>query len=138
MQLAGARSYAWTTGADGAVSGNALAGDYRISTDAQPGRMWFVRLPGQEVVLGPVSGSATLEVDVSSPLEALWVERGVAASPTSSDRPGPRGEGQLLFGVERSALFDGLAPGTWTVVGLRRGVPVLKTVQLPGSTRLSL
>ena len=138
VQLAGARSYAWTAGADGTVSGNALAGDYRISTDAQPGRMWFGRLPGQEVVLGPASGSASLEVDVSSPLEALWVERGTAAPPTSSERPGPRGEGQLVFGVERSARFDGLALGTWTVVGLRRGVPVLKTVQLSGSTRLSL
>ena len=138
VQLAGARSYAWTAGADGTVSGNALAGDYRISTDAQPGRMWFACLPGPEVVLGPASGSASLEVEVSSPLEALWVERGVAASPTSSERPGPRGEGQLLFGVERSARFDGLAPGTWTVVGLRQGVPVLKTVQITGSTRLSL
>ena len=66
------------------------------------------------------------------------MERGVAASPASSERPGPRGEGQLLFRVERSARFDGLSPGTWTVVGLRQGVPVLKTVQVTGSTRLSL
>lgn len=138
VQLAGARSYAWTTGADGAASGNALAGDYRISTDAQPGRMWFVRLPGREVVLGPTTGSASLEIDVSSPLEALWIERGIAAAPDSASRPGPRGEGQLVFGVDRSARFDGLTPGTWTVVGLRQGAPLTRTVQVSGSTRLSL
>ena len=138
VQLAGARTYAWTTGPDGTVSGKALAGDYRVSTDAQPGRVWFVRLPANEVVLGPASGSATLEVDVSAPLEALWVERGVVPPPTSTERPGPRGEGQLLFGVERSARFDGLSPGTWTVVGLRQGTPVLRTVQVSGATRLSL
>jgi hypothetical protein len=138
VQLAGARSYAWTTGPDGRVSGNALAGDYRISTDAQPGRVWFVRLPAQEVVLGATSGSASLEVDVSVPLEALWIERGMGVAPPSSERPGPRGEGQLLFRVDRSARFDGLTPGTWTVVGLRQGAPVTRTVQVSGSTRLSL
>jgi hypothetical protein len=138
VQLAGARSYAWTAGPDGTATGNALAGGYRVSTDAQPGRVWFVRLPATEVVLGPVSGSATLEVDLSAPLEALWVERGVAPPPAPTERPGPRGEGQLLFGVERSARFDGLSPGTWTVVGLRHGTPVLRTVQVSGATRLSL
>ena len=139
VQLAGARTYAWTTGADGTVEGKALAGEYRVSTDGQPGRVWFVRLPAaQEVVLGPASGSATLEVDVSAPVEALWVERGVASPPTSTERPGPRGEGQLVFGVQRSARFDGLKPGTWTVVGLRQGTPVMRTVQVSGATRLSL
>jgi hypothetical protein len=138
VQLAGARSYGWTAGPDGTAKGNALAGDYRISTDAQPGRMWFVRLPAQEVVLGAASGSASLEVDVSAPLEALWVERGATAAPTSTERPGPRGEGQLVFGVDRSARFDGLTPGTWTVIGLRQGIPVVRTVQVSGSTRLLL
>jgi len=138
VQLSGGRSQTWTTGEDGTASGKAVAGDYRVSTDAQPGRVWFVRLPGPEVVLGPASGSASLEVDVSTPLEALWVERGVAQPPTSSERPGPRTEGQLVFGVDRSARFDGLSPGTWTVVGVRQGAPVLKTIQVSGSTRLSL
>jgi len=138
VELAGARSYAWTVGPDGTAKGSALAGDYRISTDAQPGRMWFVRLPAQEVVLGAVSGSASLEVDVSAPLEALWVERGATATPTSTERPGPRGEGQLVFRVDRTARFDGLTPGTWTVIGLRQGTPVVKTVQVSGSTRLLL
>ena len=138
VHLAGARSYGWTAGPDGTAKGNALAGDYRISTDAQPGRMWFVRLPAQEVVLGPASGAASLEVDVTAPLEALWVERGATAAPASAERPGPRGEGQLVFGVDRSARFDGLAPGTWTVIGLRQGTPVVKTVQVSGSTRLLL
>ena len=138
VQLSGARSHSWTTGEDGTVNGKALAGEYRVSTDAQPGRVWFVRLPGPEVVLGPASGSASLEVDVVAPLEALWIEPGVAQPPTSSERPGPRTEGQLLFGVDRSARFDGLTPGTWTVVGVRQGAPVLRTVQVSGSTRLSL
>jgi hypothetical protein len=100
--------------------------------------MWFVRLPGREVVLGPTTGSASLEIDVSSPLEALWIERGIPAAPGSGGRPGPRGEGQLVFGVDRSARFDGLTPGTWTVVGLRQGAPLSRTVQVSGSTRLSL
>jgi len=138
VQLTGPRSYAWTTGGDGAASGTALAGEYRVSTDAQPGRVWFVRLPAEEVVLGPASGSASLEVDVSAPLEALWIERGVAQPPTPTERPGPRSEGQLLFGVDRSARFEGLSPGTWTVVGVRHGEALLKTVQVSGSTRLSL
>jgi len=138
VKLSGARSYAWTTGEDGTVSGKVLAGEYRVSTDAQPGRVWFVRLPAQEVVLGPSSGSASLEVEVSAPLEALWIERGVVQPPASTERPGPRGEGQLVFGVDRSARFDGLRPGTWTVVGLRQGTPVLRTLQITGSTRLSL
>jgi hypothetical protein len=138
VQLSGARTYAWTTGEDGTVGGKALAGEYRVSTDAQPGRVWFVRLPSQEVVLGPASGSASLEVDVLAPLEALWIERGVAQPPISSERPGPRTEGQLVFGVDRSARFDGLTPGTWTVVGVRQGAPVLRTLQITGSTRLSL
>jgi len=138
VQLSGVRSYSWTTGEDGSVSGKALAGEYRVSTDAQPGRVWFVRLPAEAVVLGPASGSASLDVDVSAPFEALWIERGVAQAPSSSDRPGPRTEGQLVFGVDRSARFDGLAPGTWTVVGMRQGAPVVRTVQVSGSTRLSL
>ena len=138
VQLSGTRSYAWTTGEDGSVSGKALAGEYRVSTDAQPGRVWFIRLPAENVVLGPASGSASLEVDVSAPLEALWIERGVAQAPSSSERPGPRTEGQLVFGVDRSARFDGLTAGTWTVVGLRQGAPVVRTVQVSGSTRLSL
>jgi hypothetical protein len=138
VQLSGVRSYAWTTGDDGSVSGKALAGEYRVSTDAQPGRVWFVQLPAEGVVLGPASGSASLEVDVSAPFEALWIERGVAQAPTSSERPGPRTEGQLVFGVDRSVRFDGLAPGTWTVVGLRQGAPLVRTVQVSGSTRLSL
>ena len=100
--------------------------------------MWFVRLPAPEVVLGPASGSASLEVEVSAPLEALWIERGVAQPPAPGERPGPRTEGQLVFGVDRSARFDGLSPGTWTVVGVRQGAPVLRTVQVSGSTRLSL
>jgi hypothetical protein len=100
--------------------------------------VWFVRLPAAEVVLGSRAGAASLEVDLAAPMEALWVEKGIAAEPVSSERPGPRGEGQLLFGVERSARFDGLSPGTWTVVGLRQGTPVLRTVQVSGATRLSL
>jgi len=138
VQLSGARSYVWSTGEDGTAGGKALAGEYRVSTDAQPGRVWFVRLPAPEVVLGPASGSASLEVEVSAPLEALWIERGVAQPPAPGERPGPRTEGQLVFGVDRSARFDGLSPGTWTVVGLRQGAPVLRTVQVSGSTRLSL
>jgi hypothetical protein len=138
VQLTGGRSYAWTTGEDGSVSGKALAGEYRVTTDAQAGRVWFVRLPAHDLVLGPASGSSSLEVDVSAPLEALWIERGVANAPVSSERPGPRAEGQLVFGVDRSARFDGLAPGTWTVVGMRQGAPVVRTVQVSGSTRLSL
>ena len=138
VQLSGTRSYAWTTGDDGSVSGKALAGEYRVSTDAQPGRVWFVRLPAENVVLGPASGSASLEVDVSAPLEALWIERGVVPAPTSSERPGPRTEGQLVFGVDRSVRFDGLTAGTWTVVGMREGAPGVRTVQVSGSTRLSL
>ena len=138
VQLSGARSYVWSTGEDGTAGGKALAGEYRVSTDAQPGRVWFLRLPAPEVVLGPASGSASLEVEVSTPLEALWIERGVAQPPAPGERPGPRTEGQLVFGVDRSARFDGLSPGTWTVVGLRQGAPVLRTVQVSGSTRLSL
>ncbi|HEY3587025.1 MAG TPA: carboxypeptidase-like regulatory domain-containing protein, partial [Myxococcaceae bacterium] len=138
VQLSGARSYAWTTGEDGSVSGKALAGEYRVSTDAHPGRVWFVQLPAEGVVLGPASGSASLEVDVSAPLEALWIERGLAQAPTSGERPGPRTEGQLVFGVDSSVRFDGLAPGTWTVVGMRQGAPLVRTVQVSGSTRLSL
>ena len=138
VQLSGARNYVWSTGEDGTAGGKALAGEYRVSTDAQPGRVWFVRLPAPEVVLGPASGSASLEVEVSTPLEALWIERGVAQPPAPGERPGPRTEGQLMFGVDRSARFDGLSPGTWTVVGLRQGAPVLRTVQVSGSTRLSL
>jgi len=138
VQLAGARTYSWTTEPDGTVSGKALAGEYRATTDAQPRRVWFVRLPAEEVLLGSGPGSASLEVDVGAPLEALWVEKGVAAESMSSERPGPRGEGQLLFGVERSARFDGLSPGTWTVVGLRQGMAVQRTVQVSGPTRLSL
>jgi len=138
VQLVGVRTYDWTTGPDGTVSGKALAGEYRASTDAQPGRVWFVRLPAAEVLLGSGPGAASLEVDVDAPLEALWVEKGIAAGPVSSDRPGPRGEGQLLFGVERSARFDGLSPGSWTVVGLRQGTAVVRTVQVSGATRLSL
>jgi hypothetical protein len=138
VQLAGARSYAWTASPDGTAKGSALAGDYRISTDAQPGRMWFVRLPAQDVVLGAAAGSASLEIDASAPLEALWVERGATGAPASTERPGPRGEGQLVFGVDRSARFEGLTPGTWTVIGLRQGIPVVKTVQVSGSTRLLL
>jgi hypothetical protein len=138
VQLSGARSYAWTTGEDGSVSGKALAGEYRVSTDAHPGRVWFVQLPAEGVVLGPASGSASLEVDVSAPLEALWIERGLAQAPTSGERPGPRTEGQLVFGVDSSVRFDGLAPGTWTVVGMRQAAPLVRTVQVSGSTRLSL
>ena len=138
VQLTGLRTYAWTTGPEGTVEGKVLAGDYRASTDAQPGRVWFVRLPAPEVVLGPASGSASLEVDLSAPVEVIWVERGNAPPPVSAERPGPRGEGQLLFGAERSARFDGLTPGTWTVVGLRQGVPVVRSLQIAGPTRLSL
>ena len=138
VQLAGPRTYAWTTDANGTTGGNALAGDYRASTDAQPGRVWFVRLPASEVVLGAPVGSAALEVSLEAPVEALWVERGATGAPSVGARPGPRGEGQLLFGVKRTARFEGLAPGTWTVVALRRGKPVLRMVQVPGTTRLSL
>jgi hypothetical protein len=77
-------------------------------------------------------------VELSAPVEALWVEKGAAPPQVSSDHPGPRGEGQLFFGVEGSARFDGLSSGTWTVVGLRQGVPVVRTVQVTGPTRLSL
>src|SRR5262249_45159016 len=45
VQLTGLRTYTWTTGPEGTVEGRALAGDYRASTDAHPGRVWFVRLP---------------------------------------------------------------------------------------------
>ncbi|HSP20287.1 MAG TPA: hypothetical protein VLQ79_12275, partial [Myxococcaceae bacterium] len=76
VQLAGIRTYAWTTDADGATGGKALAGDYRVSTDAQPGRVWFVRLPASELVLGAPAGSATLEVSLDAPVEALWIEKG--------------------------------------------------------------
>ena len=138
VQLTGLRTYTWTTGPEGTVEGRALAGDYRASTDAHPGRVWFVQLPASELVLGPASGGWSLEVELSAPVEALWVEKGGAPPQISSDHPGPRGEGQLLFGVERSARFDGLSAGTWTVVGLRQGVPVLRTVQVSGPTRLSL
>ena len=138
VQLTGPRTYAWTTGPEGTVEGRALAGDYRASTDAHPGRVWFVRLPVPELVLGPASGAWSLEVELSAPVEALWVEKGAAAPQVSSDHPGPRGEGQLFFGVERSARFDGLSSGTWTVVGLRQGVPVVRTVEVTGPTRLSL
>ena len=138
VQLAGARTYAWTTDANGTTGGNALAGDYRASTDAQPGRVWLVRLPASEVVLGAPVGSAALEVSLEAPVEALWVERGATGAPSVGARPGPRGEGQLLFGVKRAARFEGLAPGTWTVVALRRGKPVLRTDPGPGTTRLSL
>jgi hypothetical protein len=138
VQLTGLRTYAWTTGPEGTVEGRALAGDYRASTDAHPGRVWFVRLPVPELVLGPASGAGSLEVELSAPVEALWVEKGAAPPQISSDHPGPRGEGQVLFGVERSARFDGLGAGTWTVVGLRQGVPVVRTVQVSGPTRLSL
>jgi len=138
VQLTGPRTYAWTTGPEGTVEGKALAGDYRVTVDAQPGRVWFVRLPAPEIVLGAAAGSASLEVEVTTPVEALWVEKGTASEPLSTERPGPRGEGQLLFGVERSARFDGLSPGTWTVVGMRQGVPALRIVQVAGPTRLSL
>lgn len=138
VQLAGLRTYAWTTGPDGTVSGTALAGDYRASTDARPGRVWFVRLPTPEVVLGGGVGAATLEVDLDRPVEALWVEKGAVSGPVQTERPGPRGEGQLLFGVDRSARFDGLSPGTWTVVGLRQGAWLQRTVQVSGPTRVSL
>jgi hypothetical protein len=138
VQLTGLRAYTWTTGPEGTVEGRALAGDYRASTDAHPGRVWFVRLPVPELVLGPASGAWSLEVELSAPVEALWVEKGAAPPQVSSDHPGPRGEGQLLFGVERSARFDGLSSGTWTVVGLRQGAPVLRTVQVSGPTRISL
>jgi len=138
VQLAGLRSYSWTTGEDGTVVARALAGEYSASTEAQPGRVWFVRVPSAGIVLGGGPGAASLEVDVDAPVEALWVEKGAVAGPISSERPGPRGEGQLLFGVERSARFDGLSPGTWTVVGLRQGTKVLRTVQVSGATRLSL
>jgi hypothetical protein len=138
VQLAGPRTYAWTTGADGTAGGQTLAGDYRVSTDAQPGRVWFVRLPASELVLGGPAGSATLEVSLDAPVEALWVEKGTVGAPAASERPGPHGEGQLLFGVKRSARFEGLSPGTWTVVAVRRGKAVLRTVQVPGATRLAL
>jgi len=138
VQLAGVRTYSWSTGPDGTAGGTALAGDYRASTDAQPGRVWFVRLPAAELVLGGGAGSASLEVEVDGPLEALWVEKGAVAAPLPGARPGPRGEGQLVFGVDRSARFEGLSPGTWTVVGLRQGAPVVRTVQVSGATRLSL
>jgi hypothetical protein len=138
VQLTGMRTYTWTTGPEGTVEGKALAGDYRASTDAYPGRVWFVRLPVPEVVLGAASGAWSLDVELSAPVEALWVEKGAAPAQVSSDHPGPRGEGQLLFGVERSARFEGLGTGTWTVVGIRQGVPVVRTVQVSGPTRLSL
>jgi hypothetical protein len=138
VQLTGSRTYTWTTGPEGTVEGRALAGDYRASTDAHPGRVWFVQLPASELVLGPASGGWSLDVELSAPVEALWVEKGGTPPQISSDHPGPRGEGQLLFGVEHSAHFDGLSAGTWTVVGLRQGVPVLRTVQVSGPTRLSL
>lgn len=138
VQLAGPRTYAWTTNADGTAGGQALAGDYRVSTDAQPGRVWFVRLPASELVLGGPVGSATLEVSLDAPVEALWIEKGTVSAPAPSARPGPQGEGQLLFGVKRAARFEGLSPGTWTVVGVRRGKAVLRTVQVPGATRLAL
>ncbi len=138
VQLAGPRTYAWTTDAEGTAGGQALAGDYRVSTDAQPGRVWFVRLPASELVLGGPVGSATLEVSLDAPVEALWMEKGTVGAPAPSARPGPHGEGQLLFGVKRGARFEGLSPGTWTVVGVRRGKAVLRTVQVPGATRLAL
>ena len=138
VQLAGARTYVWTTDADGTAGGKALAGDYRVSTDAQPGRVWFVRLPASELVLGGPAGSASLEVSLDAPVEALWVEKGAVGAPGPSERPGPHGEGQLLFGVKRAARFEGLSPGTWTVVAVRRGRAVLRTVQVPGATRLAL
>jgi len=77
-------------------------------------------------------------VSLEAPVEALWVERGGVGVPPPGERPGPRGEGQLLFGVQRSARFEGLSRGTWTVVALRRGKPVVRTVQVPLTTRLSL
>ena len=138
VQLAGNRTYSWTTGPDGVVEAKALAGEYRASTDAQPGRVWFLQLPAREVLLGASAGQGSLTVDVDAPLEALWVEKGIREAPLPGEQPGPRGEGQLVFGVERSARFDGLAAGTWTVVGLRQGVPVQQVVQVSGATRITL
>jgi hypothetical protein len=119
VQLAGPRSYAWTAGAAGTVSGTRSPG-----TTARP-----TRSPdgcGSPVSPAPRWCSALRPARHRSRSRcppaggALGRARGGGGA-TSSERPGPRGEDSCCSGWSARRRFDGLAPGTWTGSGSGTG-----------------